>query len=297
MLTSAPISSLAVELLQRQIVLPATVSRIPGPDYDGPSGGTVTLRVPRPRLAGEQVTPGATISFADVDEDPVNVVLRHFYDATRVTDEDLALTVENFGRQVLAPQVAAIAERSEKSLADAMLALTASTTIEWAATATESNTIDTVLAAREALSSLKVPIGNRYLAVAPDIATRLLNTDRFAEADKRGSATALETAQVGNLYGFTIVESPALTDGNAIAYHSSAFAFGNRPPTAPAGVDATTATEQGVSLRHILQFDPNRLSSASVVSVFVGCAAVPDYDTTAEEQVVTRAIKIGTAEA
>lgn len=62
LLTSAPISALAVELLRRQLVLVATVAKIPGEEYSGPSGGTVTIRVPQPRTANEQVTPGDLIT-------------------------------------------------------------------------------------------------------------------------------------------------------------------------------------------------------------------------------------------
>lgn len=292
LLTSAPISQLAVELLRRSLVLTATVARVPAPEYSGPSGGTVTLRVPQPRTANVQATPGSQITFSDVDETPVDVTVRHFYDGTRVTDEDLSLTLQNFGAQILRPQVAAVAEAAEDEIAAAMNGLTADGSIEWAAAASPDADTATVLAIREQLSVSGVPAGNRYVAISPDIATRLLSVPQFVKADERGSTTALEEAIVGRVFGLTIVESSALDAGTAVAYHSSGFAFGSMPPASPpGGVDSSTANEGGVSLRQILAFDPTRLATASVVSVFAGASVVPEN---AAGTTITRAIKVGT---
>lgn len=292
MLTSKPISELAVELLHRSLVLVGTVARVPGEEYAGPSGGTVTIRVPQPRTAQEQVTPGQTITFNDIDEKPVDVTLRHFYDATRVTDEDLSLSLQNFGRQVLRPQVLAVAERAEDTLAAEMNGLDADSEIEWPLDPEPVADEDVVLAVRERMGDNGVPAGDRYVAVSTDIARRLLAIDKFTRADARGSATALQKAILGELYGLTFVESAAIDKGSAVFYHASGFGFGNRPPVPPGGgADSTTAQEEGVSLRHILMFDPNRLSLASVVSVFAGASVVPEDGAT-----ISRALRIGSPE-
>ena len=275
LLTSTPISALAVELLRRSLVLPATVSRVPGGEYGGPSGGTVTLRVPQARTALEQSTPGADITTSGISETPVNVSVSHWYDAAIVTDEELSMELVDFGRQVLAPQVAAVAEAGEDELADVMNAVTADATIEWAATSTPDADKATVLAIREKLTTNKVPAGNRWCAVAPDIATRLLGVPGFVEADKRGSASAIESAEIGQVYGIRFVESAAITAGTSVAYHSSAFAFGTMPPVSPPGnVDSSSASEGGVALRHVLAFDAGKLSTISAVSTFSGAATV-----------------------
>lgn len=293
LLTSAPISQLAVELLRRELVLVATVARVPGAEYAGPSGGTVTIRVPQPRTAKEQVTPGETIEYADIDETPVNVKLRHLYDATRVTDEDLTLSLQSFGRQVLRPQVAAVATGSEDELADQMNELEADSEIAWGEEADPAVDEDTILAVREKMGDEDVPAGDRYVAVSTDIARRLLAIDKFSRADARGASgvTALEKAIIGEIYGMTFVESSGIAKGSSVFYHSSGFGFGNRPPTAPqnAGVGSKTVSEGGVSLRHILAFDANRLITASIVSVFVGAAVVPEDK---EGKVIKRAIRV-----
>ncbi len=286
LLTSAPISALAIELLRRQLVLVGTVARIPGQEYGGPSGGTVTIRVPQPRTAKEQETPGATIEYSDVEEVPVNVKLRHLYDATRVTDEDLSLSLQSFGMQVLNPQIAAVALGGEDELADQMNGLDPDPDIEWDLEDPE----ETVLQIREKMGDEDVPAGDRFMAVSTDIARSLLSVDKFSRADARGSTTALEKAIIGELYGFVFVESSGIEKGSAVAYHASGFAFGNRPPVPPGGgADSTTASDGGVSLRHILMFDPNRLATASVVSVFVGASVVPEDE---EGLVIKRAMRV-----
>jgi hypothetical protein len=294
LLTSAPISALAIELLRRSLVLPSTVARVADTEYAGPSGGTVTLRVPQPRTVREQVTPSAPITFDDVDEHPVNVVVRHLYNAARVSDKDLSLGIEDFGRQILRPQVAAVADGAEDLLGTAMNAVPADAAIKWAAVADPGADLATLLAIREALTVNGVEAASRYLAVAPNIATRLLSVPQFAHADERGGTSAIDEAIIGRVFGLTVVESAAITPGSSVGYHSSGFAFGNLAPAPPpGGVDSTSANESGVALRHILSFDATRLATASVVSVFAGATVISEDDVAT----ISRAIRVTTATA
>lgn len=279
LLTSAPISALAVELLTRQLVLVNTVTKVPSGEYRGPSGGTVTLSVPSPRTAREQATRAAQITYDQLIEVGVDVTVRHFYDGALISDEELSLDLRAFGAQVLRPQVESVARAAEDQLADVMNGLTADASIEWAATASADADKQTVLAIREQLTRNDAPPSNRWVACAPDITTRLLDIPGFVEADKRGSSSALESAEVGQVYGLRFIESAAIDAGTALAYHRSGFAFGTLAPKDPGGgADSTTANEGGVTLRHILAFDPGHLATASVVSVFAGAAVVDSSD-------------------
>jgi len=273
LLTSQQISRLSVGLLSRSLVLPGTVSRISGAEYTGPNGGTITVSVPQPGTAREQVTPGATITYDDVTETPVNVTLSHLYHAKRVTAEEMTYELVNFGAQILAVQVDAVARGAEDELAAAMNALVPEA--DFALNASDADTIATLLEARQLLTEANVPSGDRFLAVSADIATRLLTVEGFRSVDQSGDNSALRDATIGRLYGFTIVESNALTPGTAVAYHRSGFAFANR---APAGVayatDTSVFSEGGISLRHIFQGQPDILSDASVVSTFAGASVV-----------------------
>jgi hypothetical protein len=288
LLTAKPIGELAIELLRRQVVLPALVSRVGSSDYVG-SGGTVTLRVPVPRTAREQKTPGAEINFDTLEEAEVDVKLAHWYDAATLTDEDLTLNLVDYGRQVLAPQVASVAEAAENELADVMGGLTPDGEIVWAGTPDVEDDEDTLLAIRERLSDNKVPGSGRAVAVAPDIATRLLRNPKFSRADARGSAgmTALESATLGTLYAMQIVESTALDKGIAVGFHRSAFAYGNCAPVVPPEVFGSSLSDNGLALRVVKVFNAGTLSTASAVSTFAGASVVED------DAEVTRAVLVG----
>lgn len=275
LLTATGISSLAVALLTRSLVLPMTVSRAPGSEFTGDNGDTITVRVRGTRTAHEQSTPGGTITYDALSETSVNVELKHLYDAARLTDEDLSLNLVDFGAQVTAPQVASIATAAEDRICSVMNGLAADSS--FAATETSDDTDDQIKAAREALSEADVPAGDRFLAVSPDILTRLLGVDKFVRADAVGDATAIREATMGRIYGFTVVESNGLTAGTAVAYHRSAFVFANRAPVAPRGVasnQTAMANSGGIAMRQIFQYQPDILSDASVLSTFAGAAAV-----------------------
>lgn len=280
-LTAKRVSRAAIGLLTRTLVLPMTVVRMPGAEFSGSNGDTVTVRVPQPQASRVQSTPGTAITYDDISEVPVDVTVAHLYHATKVTDEELSLEIEDFGVQVTSVQVSAVATGGENQLAAAMNALASS------GTSIEADIEGAVLAAREALGTADVPVGDRYLAVSPAVATLLLKLDKFSRVDAAGSASALRDAILGRIYGLMVVESNALTDGTAVAYHRSGFVFANRSPVAPRGAaDSATAQEGGIGLRQIFQYDPNVLSDASVISTFAGASLV-DADRVYKMQIGT----------
>lgn len=278
-LTAQGISSLAIELLTRMLVLPNTASRIPGGEFAGSNGDTITVRVPQPSTARTQSSPGQTITYDDVDEVPVEVSLAHLYHAKLVTDEELSLQLEDFGRQITRVQVAAVATRAENQLATVMNNMTPDLTIE----VDGSNIDEIILEARELLGRAEVPLSDRWLAVSPEVATFLLGSDLLSKVDSSGNASALRDAVIGKYRGFMCVESSGLAAGRALAYHQSGFAFANRVPVSPRGASSTaTAEAGGIGMRQIFQYVPDKLSDASVVSTFAGAAAVPDNDSGTE---------------
>lgn len=272
-LTAQQISSLAIELLSRRIVLPATVERVPGSEFSGPNGATVTISVPVPRTANIQATPGATITKTAISETSAEVSVVQLYDATNVTDHDMTLNIRDFGRQVLRPQADAVARGLEDQLAAEMNAVAVEDT--FAATATAEDTKARILEAREMLTADDVPPDDRWFAVSPQIATRILSVPEFTRVNESGSADALRRGIIGQLYGFMFVESNALTAGTALAYHKSSFGFATFPPVdAGAAVQSATVTEQGMSLRTLKQWNPATLSYEHVVTAFAGAGLV-----------------------
>ncbi|MEU5950332.1 P22 phage major capsid protein family protein [Micromonospora sp. NPDC047465] len=287
-LTAKGVSALAVELLTRMLVLPMTVSRIPGEEFAGGNGDTITVRVPQPSVARKQANRGDLITYDDITEVPVDVSLEHLYHAKRVTDEELSFDIADFGRQITRPQVEAVASGAEAELAAAMNAMPSELSI----TADGSNIDAIILEAREQLGRANVPLSDRWMAVSPEVATFVLALDNVSRVDASGSPSALRDAVITRYRGFNFVESAGLTAGHAVAYHKSGFAFANRTPVTPRGVVNSTATTvaNGIGVRQIFQYVPDRLSDASVVSTFAGAAPVTDAG-----GATPRAIKITTA--
>lgn len=269
--TAKQVSRLAVGLLTRDLVLPMTVARIPGSEYAGSNGDTVTVRVPQPGVARRQETPGSAIDYDDISEVPVDVTLSHLYHATKITDEQLSLEIEDFGVQVTSVQSSAVATGGEDELADAMNAMPADIVI-----ADDGSDIETaVLQGRTLLGRAHVPGTERWMAASPEVAAMVMSRPNLSFADAAASDSALREAIIGRYRGFQVVETPALDEGTAMLYHRTGFAFANRVPVVPRGAAASaTATSGGIGLRHIFQYDPNTLSDASVISTFAGASLV-----------------------
>lgn len=279
-LTAQGISSVALELLTRTLVLPMTLTRVPGAEFAGSNGDTITVRVPQPGASREQEDPGDSIDYDDVNEVPVDVSLAHLYHAKRISDEEASLQLENFARQITRVQVAAVATGAEDRAAAAMNDLTADID-----DVDQSSVAADILSARTLLGTANSPASDRFLAGAPDFIELILGLDNVSFADHAASDTALREAIVGRYRGFTVVESNALDAGTAVAYHRSGFVFANRVPVAPRGArESSSATSGGVGMRQIFQYDPNVLSDASVVSTFAGAAAVFEDESGTDNQ-------------
>jgi hypothetical protein len=295
LLTAKGIASVEAALLVRSLVLPNTVTIIPGGEYAGPNGDTITVRVTQPGAARTQETRGATITYDDVNEVPVDVQLSHLYHGKLISDEERSLDLESFARQIARVQIAAVATGAEDELAGVMNTLTADASFD--ETAAAANTRAGVLTAREFLGRENTPADGRWLAVSPEIATRLLSVPDFVKANEAGSTTALRQAVIGAIFGMQVVESAALAAGTAVAYHESGFAFANRVPVAPNGAaESATFSQDGLGVRHIFQYVPDKLSDASVVSTFAGASAVVDEPDSGSGTQARRYFKFTTSE-
>ncbi len=295
LLTAQGISRVAIEMLVRKLTLPRTVTMVPGDEFSGSNGDTITLRVPLATSARTQASRGAALTADDLNEVGVDVAMSHVYHLKNVSDQELSFDIENFARQITKPQVEAVANGVEGKLAAAMNALAADDSIgTFALTASDADTIDAILAIRAELGDKEVPLEDRYLAVSPEIGSRLLRVDQFVKANESGSSEALREAIIGRLYGFTVVESPALDAGTAIGYHKSAFALAVRPPVSPRGATASaSASAQGIGMRQVFQYDASTAQDQSLVSTFAGAAAVyEDGDTATDSR---RWVKLDTS--
>lgn len=296
-LTAKGISSLAIELLSRKLVLPKTVSMVPGNEFVGPNGGTITVRVPQPSAARTQGSAGAALTADDVSEIPVDVSLSHIYHLKNISDQEGTYSLEDFGRQITKPQVDAVAAGAEGLLVTIMngLAVEGSPTYEFditpASGTEEDETRRVLLEARKFLSQADAPAEDRWLACGSDVFNRVLKL--LTPVDFSGSTDALRNAIAGRVYGFNVIEVPGMDVGEAVAYHKSAFAMAIRAPQNPKGATQSAAiTGQGLALRQVFQYDAGTAQDQSLVSTFAGAAAVYEDGTGADGTDNQRFVKL-----
>jgi len=279
-LTAESISRVALELLSRKLVLPRTVTMVPSTDFVGPTGGTVTLRVPQPSASRTQSSAGAALTADDVSEIPVDVSLSHVYHLKNVTDQELSYTLEDYARQVTLPQTEAVAAGAEAILLAVMngLAVESNTYTFDTSSPTDGEDAETrrvLLAARKFLSDNDAPATDRWLACGTSIYNRMLRLLTPTSVGEGDTGDALRAAIVGRIYGFNVVESPGLDATEAVAYHKSAFAMAIKAPVNPRGATSSAAiTGQGIALRQVFQYDASTAQDQSLISTFAGAAAV-----------------------
>lgn len=291
LLTAQGISRVAIELLVRRLSLPRTVTMVPGDEFSGSNGDTITVRVPQPSSARTQASRGASLTADDLNEIGVDVTMAHLYHLKNVSDQELAFDIENFARQITLPQAQAVAIGAEAQLATVMNDLAPHATIEWDSTVSAAEDKATILAARKFLGDNDCPPEDRYLAVAPDIASRLLGHDFLVKVNEAGTSDALRNARIGRVYGFEVVESNALEAGSAVAYHKSGFVMATKAPIAPRGASSSSTTvAQGIGLRQVFQYDAGTAQDQSLLSTFAGAAAVYEDVSGTDE---ARFVKIG----
>jgi hypothetical protein len=115
--------------------------------------------------------------------------------------------------------------------------------------------------------------------------------DKFTKVNESGSSDALRNAVIGRVYGFNVVETPALEADSAVAYHSSAFVWASKVPANPRGAASSSgAVAQGIGLRQVFQYDAGHAQDQSLLSTYAGAAAVYEDASGTDE---ARFVKIG----
>lgn len=262
------IAATALGLLLPDMVLARTINRDFEADFAGGVGNVVNVKRPLALTANDRAY-GATsaITVSTITEPAVQPVTisKQVYSAVSLTDEDLNMELEDFGRQVLLPQTTAVAYAVEKAVADEISAL-AGIGLTWG-----SDYISAFAEARKKLREMGVPTTNLVAAVGTDVAAALLKSDLLRKVDSAGTADALREASLGRLMGFEIIESNMLPAGAGYFYHRDAFTLAVRAPRVPEGVTfGQSVAANGFALRYIRDYDPTVLADRSIVSTFIG---------------------------
>lgn len=277
--TPEAIARTSLGLLQRELVLPQTIWRDFDVEFTGKIGEFVNVRVPAVVAAREKDVDwdrsGGAITTDDVEETSFAVQLTKMpYSAVPITDEDMTLRIEDFGRQVALPQIRGIAEKVEGYIVSAMENgdyLAADLAVD------EDDPYLTLVDARKALSDENVPRADRFVAVGSAVEAAILKSDRFKPLDNPIGVGAFAEAALGRIAGFTVVASNALDETEAYAYHRSAFILATRAPVVPTGAKIGAGQSyQGISMTWTQDYDPDYVQDRSVIRTFAGAQSVED---------------------
>ena len=274
-ITPSVIAKTTLGLLTREIVLPSVVWRDFESEFAGRIGDSVTVRVPATATAREWTLDNnrsSPVVSDDLTESSFTVSLDKIaYHVAKITDEDFDLRIENFGSQILLPQVRAIAEAIENYVAATMQGATYATELEV-------NTTDpylTLVSARKALNDANVPRADRFAVVGSEVEESILTSDRNKPLDNTVGVGAYGEATIGRVAGFTVLGSNALDPGEAYCFHRSAYILSTRAPVVPQGSkQGASESYAGLAATWTQDYDPDYFHDRSAVRAFVGTQAV-----------------------
>ena len=281
--TPTQVAATAISLANEDAFLSALVNRNYENDLlgGGGKGRTVNIRVPAVAIAHSRSVDETTaaITLDSLTESTVPVTLgTHLYNAIPLSEADLSLDLQDFSRQVLAPQVDAVVYAVEDFVATALKGVTL--TLMGAGnplpTYSAADPVAMLTAIRKLLRDRGVPTSGLNLVVGTQVYADLLSTAKIMDVSQSASTAALREGNVGSVRGFTVVESTRVDDGEIIAFHRDAFTLAVRAPIVPAGASfGQSLSERGFSLRYLRDYDAVHTVDRSIVSTFAGVAALP----------------------
>lgn len=240
-----------------------TIYRDAEQDLVAGKGDTVTIREPQ-AVEAQDFTGTATVD--ELSEGKISVPMNmQPYSQVKLTAKEETFDIEDFYAQVLGPQMAGIVE-----FLDTAVGAKLESTTGTAGAAAADGWSAAVLDARGELTKNKVPLASRYLAVAPDVASALLASNVFVTGNIEGAPSALANGIIGRLYGFTVVESPFITEATAVAYHRTAVAGIFRTPVPPRGAANASASLRGVSAQVVYSYSPSQLADVITCQALYG---------------------------
>jgi len=214
----------------------------------------------------------------------------HVYSGVRFTDEEEKLDLASYGREILFPQVDAVATRLDGKTITAMKnADPAVTTLEIgpgdsvaanAGTADPKgeNLLKQALAVKAACDAAGMPDTGRYLLAGANAFSYIVGSSALTKYDISQAQTAFRRGVFGLLSNMEVVDGTSVIDDNDfIVLHPSWAVLANVAPNVPQGVTwGGRRTYQGWELRVVRQYDLSYLSDRSVVSTFTGISEVKD---------------------
>lgn len=272
----------ALALLQREIKGAGLfVHKYGVADYVGAKGDKIMIKRPpilKARDAGFRSRNELVVD--DIVQTRIEVALtKHPYSRVELSPEEATLDQVDYVRDVQAPQVRAIVEDFDDSIAAALAGATFVHEVDFKEGA-DGKTGDprkVAIAAKAKLDSSYVPASGRYWLVGANVSAAVASYDKLLAVDTAGIPEALRDGVVGRLAGFTIIDWPALDDDESYFVHNSAVALSTVAPVVPRGAAAgATVAGQGLAVTQVWDYQSGTLADQSTVHAFTGTSLVTD---------------------
>lgn len=193
-LSAQNIARQALPLLKENLVFPL-LSHIEYSDEFSRIGDTIQVRKPPVYTADEF---DGTIKKQDASEQPVLVTLDKIADVSvEIGPKEMALSIEDFNKQVLEPAVVAIAHKINSDGLDLYKDISS-------CVGTSGETPDNIgvfANAVKALNKNKAPNNDRYAVWDLEALANLQTIDTVISAEKSGSSLALRDGSIGRILG------------------------------------------------------------------------------------------------
>lgn len=192
--------------------------------------------------------------------------------------EDIVKTITKDGMQLdlgyIADAIGVLRETIESKIA----ALFADATLAEVGSATEEFGEDYALAARKALTDLKAPMADRYLALSSRQTNVALKIDRFTRADAYGKTGIIADGALGKIASFNVLESPFVpytaTVEKGGAFHKWGIALATRKLQSfvPEGVGVKIGfvEKDGIVFRTVISYNADVLATQITVDTLFG---------------------------
>lgn len=275
------IAAAAAVALEEQLVIPATFQREGIDQYKGAKNDTINVKVKGIlpfHEYGWRNNRANPVQFDEYSERTVQVSFGgDTYNAVKLTDEQADFDFESW-TELMVTQTEGVGRGLEFGAVDTLIEAPYEVTL--GGTVADRSLRATLIRARDVLNKFRVPAQGRTLLVGSDWESALLNDPELNLASNVGEAeavSALREATIGRRFGFTIVASPDLPAGVAVAQSNGAFIFATGAPSVPGSVPfGATAAHKGVALRWIRDYSSEYLTDRSIVNTYKGFRHVVD---------------------
>lgn len=280
------VARVAVELASEDAYLSALVNRNYQDDIlgGGGRGRTVNVRIPGALIARDRGIDDKTsaIVLDELTESTIPITLgTHAYSAVSLSEGDMTLNLESFSAQVLAPQVDAVVDFIEHDFVTTLKTTEGVQTGETPVVYDPTNPVKAFIALRKVLRDRGVNPASLNTIVGTQVYADLISSGSLIDVSQSGSTAALREGQVGRVQGFTVVESTRVGETEIYAFSRDGFTIAVRPPVIPAGAPfGAIENSNGFGLRYLRDYDVMHTVDRSMVSTFVGSAALPLYRVT-----------------